>query len=212
MLLERIDRKTEEIKTLRDGLFNSTSVREATRATEMNRYVIVFTVVTVIYTPPSFISALFATPLPYFAKGDPGEFKRAVAIATGTTVLAALILLALANSFDDIFSNPRGSLTQILAPLGRRGQDLSAKSTVKRQLRSIRETPRYLRKVMIAALQRSKRPRDHDPEKLQPEGHMDLRQSEAADRTPNTKRNRVQFSPEDQHQGVRNEQLLAERG
>ncbi|KAI0436224.1 hypothetical protein F4803DRAFT_243147 [Xylaria telfairii] len=109
-LLQRIDTKTEDIKTLRDGLFNSTAVREATRSTEMNRYIIVFTIVTVIYAPPSFISALFATPLPYFTKGDTEEFKKAIGIATGTTVLAALILLGMANSFGDIFQALRNFL------------------------------------------------------------------------------------------------------
>ncbi|KAI1424437.1 hypothetical protein F5Y12DRAFT_444023 [Xylaria sp. FL1777] len=109
-LLQRIDTKTEDIKTLRDGLFNSTAVREATRSTEMNRYIIVFTVVTVIYAPPSFISTLFATPLPYFTKGDTEEFKTAIGVATGTTVLAALILLGMANSFGDIFQALRNFL------------------------------------------------------------------------------------------------------
>ncbi|ETS87834.1 hypothetical protein PFICI_01662 [Pestalotiopsis fici W106-1] len=100
-LLSRIDKKTEDIKTLRDGLFNSTSVREATRSTQMNRYVIVFTIVTVLYTPPSFVSTLLATP--YFTKRDPEELKQAIAIATGTTIVAVLVFLALANSFNNIF-------------------------------------------------------------------------------------------------------------
>ncbi|KAK4151153.1 hypothetical protein C8A00DRAFT_17399 [Chaetomidium leptoderma] len=62
-LLRRITEKTEEIKSLRDGLFNATSLREAARSTTMNRYVIVFTVVTVLYIPPSFTASLFGTPL-----------------------------------------------------------------------------------------------------------------------------------------------------
>lgn len=72
-LLRRIIEKTEEIKSLRDGvgcrfdhkqwshklipfpaqLFNATSLREAARSTTMNRYIIVFTIVTVLYLPPS---------------------------------------------------------------------------------------------------------------------------------------------------------------
>ncbi|KAK0725999.1 hypothetical protein B0H67DRAFT_681209 [Lasiosphaeris hirsuta] len=44
--LKRIADKTEEVKSLRDGLFNATSLREASRSTTMNRYFIVFTIMT----------------------------------------------------------------------------------------------------------------------------------------------------------------------
>jgi len=37
-------------------LFNATSLREASRSTTMNRYIIVFTIVTVLYLPPSLIA------------------------------------------------------------------------------------------------------------------------------------------------------------
>ena len=37
-------------------IFNATSLREANRSTTMNRYVIIFTVVTVIFLPPTFTS------------------------------------------------------------------------------------------------------------------------------------------------------------
>ncbi|KAI0436815.1 hypothetical protein F4803DRAFT_556640 [Xylaria telfairii] len=78
-LLGRILLKTEEVKSLRDGLFNATSLREAnlssrlaelsSRQTElslreahrsvvMGRYVLIFTVVTILYLPPSFISTV----------------------------------------------------------------------------------------------------------------------------------------------------------
>ncbi|KAK3299245.1 uncharacterized protein B0H64DRAFT_439639 [Chaetomium fimeti] len=62
LLIDRIDRKAEEIKGLRDGLFNATSLREATKGIELNRAVYVFTVVTVIYTPISFLATFFALP------------------------------------------------------------------------------------------------------------------------------------------------------
>ncbi|GAW23843.1 hypothetical protein ANO14919_134200 [Xylariales sp. No.14919] len=57
-LLDRILYKTEEVKSLRDGLFNTTSLREANRSTVMGRYVLIFTVVTILYLPPSFILAV----------------------------------------------------------------------------------------------------------------------------------------------------------
>src|ERR1700760_1288756 len=37
-------------------LFTASSLREANRSTTMSRYVIIFTVVTVLYLPPSFMS------------------------------------------------------------------------------------------------------------------------------------------------------------
>ncbi|KAK0631578.1 hypothetical protein B0T14DRAFT_417618 [Immersiella caudata] len=55
-LLKRIAEKKEEIQSLRDGLFNATSLREASRSTAMNRYIIVFTIVTVLYLPPTLIA------------------------------------------------------------------------------------------------------------------------------------------------------------
>ncbi|PVH71384.1 hypothetical protein DL98DRAFT_371537, partial [Cadophora sp. DSE1049] len=46
--------KTEEVKSLRDGLFNATAVREASRRSTLNHYILVFTVVTIVYLPLSF--------------------------------------------------------------------------------------------------------------------------------------------------------------
>lgn len=71
--LDRINRKTEEVKSLRDGvritillrclllttdvkLFNATSLREASKGMALNRAIYVFTVVTVIYTPLGFMA------------------------------------------------------------------------------------------------------------------------------------------------------------
>jgi Mg2+ and Co2+ transporter CorA len=36
-------------------LLNATTLREASRANTMNRYIVVFTIVTVMYLPPNFI-------------------------------------------------------------------------------------------------------------------------------------------------------------
>ncbi|XDG04011.1 hypothetical protein ABKA04_003626 [Annulohypoxylon sp. FPYF3050] len=57
-LFNRIDQKTEEVKSLRDGLFNATSLREAGKGMALNRAIYVFTVVTVIYTPLGFMAIL----------------------------------------------------------------------------------------------------------------------------------------------------------
>ncbi|KAJ8126151.1 hypothetical protein O1611_g7486 [Lasiodiplodia mahajangana] len=70
-LLDRILSKTEEMKSLRDGLFNATSLREANRSSVMGRYVLIFTVVTVLYLPPSFISTVLDMDI--FKKNDLAE-------------------------------------------------------------------------------------------------------------------------------------------
>ncbi|VBB76494.1 Putative protein of unknown function [Podospora comata] len=101
-LLRRIAEKTEEITSLRDGLFNATSLREASRATTMNRYVIVFTIMTVLYLPPSFTSALFGTPL--FEAESQEEtverFKTSTIIVCVITYVLAISLIWLADKWD----------------------------------------------------------------------------------------------------------------
>jgi hypothetical protein len=74
LLLNRVDRKTEEVKSLRDGvrcsrvrpslqrltflkqLFNATSVREAQKSTAISQYLFMFTVITIFYLPLSFVA------------------------------------------------------------------------------------------------------------------------------------------------------------
>ncbi|KAL2063598.1 hypothetical protein VTL71DRAFT_5403 [Oculimacula yallundae] len=65
-VLQRIKNKQEEIESLRDGLFNATSVREASRGTEIaessvlqNQYLFVFTIMTVVYLPLGFVTSIF---------------------------------------------------------------------------------------------------------------------------------------------------------
>ncbi|KAK5945559.1 hypothetical protein PMZ80_002764 [Knufia obscura] len=55
----RIERKHAEIESLRDGLFNATSVREALQAGHTNQNIMVFTVVTIVYLPLPFVTAFF---------------------------------------------------------------------------------------------------------------------------------------------------------
>lgn len=72
-LVDRISRKVDEIESLRDGvspvslnstrrnantpcqLFNAQSVKEAVTGTQINQYLLVFTIVTLVYLPPTFI-------------------------------------------------------------------------------------------------------------------------------------------------------------
>ncbi|KAH7240744.1 uncharacterized protein BKA55DRAFT_518677 [Fusarium redolens] len=52
----RVRKKVEEINSLRDGLFNATSLRESTKAMALNQAIYVFTIVTVLFTPVSFLA------------------------------------------------------------------------------------------------------------------------------------------------------------
>ncbi|KAI0545471.1 hypothetical protein F4679DRAFT_462623 [Xylaria curta] len=88
-LLSRISSKTEEVKTFRDGLFNASSLREANRSSVMGRYVIVFTVVTVLYLPPNFISTVLNMSI--FTK-DIAQWKWEFKVATVSVSLLTYIL------------------------------------------------------------------------------------------------------------------------
>ncbi|KAK4125706.1 hypothetical protein N657DRAFT_669935 [Parathielavia appendiculata] len=55
-LLSRIETKTDEIRGLRDGLINTNALLEASRSTSMNRYVIIFTLLTIFYLPLGFVT------------------------------------------------------------------------------------------------------------------------------------------------------------
>ncbi|KAI0836289.1 hypothetical protein F5Y06DRAFT_298648 [Hypoxylon sp. FL0890] len=59
VLLDRIDQNTKAVKSLRDGLFNAQSVRETVRSTKINQYLLVFTVVTIVFLPPSFVATQY---------------------------------------------------------------------------------------------------------------------------------------------------------
>ncbi|KAE9372640.1 hypothetical protein N431DRAFT_244483 [Stipitochalara longipes BDJ] len=90
-LLRRLLDKTEEVKSLRDGLFNASSLREARQSTTMNRYVIIFTVVTVLYLPPSFVSTVFGMTI--FQKSvdqTTHEYKVTTVVVSLITYLVAI--------------------------------------------------------------------------------------------------------------------------
>ncbi|KAK0708849.1 hypothetical protein B0T21DRAFT_428104 [Apiosordaria backusii] len=100
-LLRRITEKTEEITSLRDGLFNATSLREASRSTTMNRYVIP------LFYPVSknvanAAQALFGTPL--FEAESQEEtverFKISTIIVCVITYVIAIALIWLADKWD----------------------------------------------------------------------------------------------------------------
>ncbi|OTA53959.1 hypothetical protein K449DRAFT_389502 [Hypoxylon sp. EC38] len=101
-LLDRINRKAEEVKSLRDGLFNATSLREATKSLQeaskgiaLNRAIYVFTVVTVIYTPLGFVSALWALPILNNDSDNGAETPRAAFISTFILIPLLTYVIAL---------------------------------------------------------------------------------------------------------------------
>jgi len=98
-LLSRIESKTAEVLSLRDGLFNATSVREASRSTSMNRSVFVFTIVTVTYLPASFIATIFGTQMFNDAElaSTINKFKITTVVVSITTFFVAFILVLLAG-------------------------------------------------------------------------------------------------------------------
>ncbi|KAE9376641.1 hypothetical protein N431DRAFT_501450 [Stipitochalara longipes BDJ] len=103
-LLDRIQSKTAEIESLRERLFNATSVRETSRSTSMNRAVIVFTIVTVTYLPASFIATIFGTQLfnDEDIAGTINKFKITTIVVSITTFVLAILLVLLAANLHRI--------------------------------------------------------------------------------------------------------------
>ncbi|KAI1110864.1 hypothetical protein F5Y14DRAFT_465126 [Nemania sp. NC0429] len=89
LLLQRIATKTEGIKTLRDGLFNATALREATKGMALNRAIYVFTVVTVIYTPVGFLATFWALPF-LNSPSDGGIIEEPAAFRNSFIILPVL--------------------------------------------------------------------------------------------------------------------------
>ncbi|KAK7745091.1 hypothetical protein SLS62_009955 [Diatrype stigma] len=94
-LLGRIEKKNEEIKSFRDGLFNATSVREASRATVLNQYILVFTFVTIFYLPLSYASSLFSMDVFSYEDAPRGQasFLISTAMIAVVTWIASGIVL-----------------------------------------------------------------------------------------------------------------------
>ncbi|KAI1114294.1 hypothetical protein F5Y14DRAFT_415315 [Nemania sp. NC0429] len=96
-LLERMSRKTEDLKSLRDGLFNTQSVRETTKGARVNQYILIFTVVTILYLPPTFAATFFGMHL-FDGENGPTEwtqktFWKVFGGVTGLTYTVAAVAL-----------------------------------------------------------------------------------------------------------------------
>ncbi|KAK4209715.1 hypothetical protein QBC37DRAFT_391041 [Rhypophila decipiens] len=93
-LLERIQRKELEIESLRNGLFNATSVAEAQKSSQVSHYILVFTVITIVYLPLGFISSLFA--LNMFDFQDPSTKTAFITTCATVGVVTYLFSFSLA--------------------------------------------------------------------------------------------------------------------
>ncbi|KAI0120415.1 hypothetical protein F4776DRAFT_632423 [Hypoxylon sp. NC0597] len=89
-LLDRINQNVKAVESLRDGLFNAQSVREALRGTEINQYLLVFTVVTIIFLPPSFIATFYGMHL-FDGDGDIIQTQKNFWITFVTVAVATYI-------------------------------------------------------------------------------------------------------------------------
>ncbi|KAM0818678.1 hypothetical protein AB5N19_04490 [Seiridium cardinale] len=92
----RIERKKDEVESLRSGLFNASSLREALKAKTLNLLIGVFTVVTVFYTPLGFMAAFWAMPFmtPDKADSPPKGFTTSFTVVPLLTyILATCIVL-----------------------------------------------------------------------------------------------------------------------
>ncbi|KAF5532806.1 regulatory alcR [Fusarium mexicanum] len=140
----RVRKKQEEINSLRDGLFNATSLRESSKAMALNQAIYVFTVVTVLFTPVSFLATFWALPfLNNPTEGTdvvpvPAAFRNSfiiMPILTYTLVIGVAWFVGQRNSVKAVFSILR-ELLKSARRLLRSGWNLLRKKEKKRHGRS----------------------------------------------------------------------------
>ncbi|KAL2814883.1 hypothetical protein BDW59DRAFT_167024 [Aspergillus cavernicola] len=92
-LKTRIEQKVDEIESLRDGIFNATSLKEASTSRVMSSYLFIFTIMTIFYLPLSFVVSLFGMHL--FDYSDvsttQASFYITIVLAALMTYVAALV-------------------------------------------------------------------------------------------------------------------------
>ncbi|SCV45044.1 uncharacterized protein FFB14_08411 [Fusarium fujikuroi] len=140
----RVQKKREEINSLRDGLFNATSLRESTKAMALNQAIYVFTVITVLFTPVSFLATFWALPFlnnPTEGSGtipEPPAFRNSfiiMPILTYALVIGVAWVVGKRNSDNAVLSMLR-KLWQSTGRLLSSGWNLRRKKAKKRDGRS----------------------------------------------------------------------------
>ncbi|OTB13311.1 hypothetical protein K445DRAFT_320160 [Daldinia sp. EC12] len=112
-LYSRIHRKPEEIKSLRDGLLNATSLRDADRAMALNRAVYVFTAVTIIYTPLGFMATFWALPVLNSSSNNESAISWKAFISTFVLIPAlTYIICPIAVWYFSLESSQRSSYSE----------------------------------------------------------------------------------------------------
>ncbi|KAL7913955.1 hypothetical protein GGI35DRAFT_230881 [Trichoderma velutinum] len=99
-LTTRIKQTKDEVRGLIDGLYNVQSVTEAQKSRKLNKYMMVFTIVTVIFLPPSFAATFFG--MDAFQSSDTSSTQRTfwtvLGILSGLTYIIAGMGLFGANN------------------------------------------------------------------------------------------------------------------
>ncbi|KAI0181034.1 hypothetical protein GGR52DRAFT_567283 [Hypoxylon sp. FL1284] len=100
----QIKAKTDDIVGLRDALFNASSLLEASKSTQMNRYVITFTIVTVAFLPPSYIATLYGTQLfnDETSAQTITKFQIVIVSVSLGTYIVAFMLIRIADSLETL--------------------------------------------------------------------------------------------------------------
>ncbi|KAI1155857.1 hypothetical protein F4825DRAFT_447099 [Nemania diffusa] len=58
-IIAKLERTSNEVKSLQSGLFNVQSITEARKSRILNKYLTVFTIVTILFLPPTFVATFF---------------------------------------------------------------------------------------------------------------------------------------------------------
>ncbi|RYC90238.1 hypothetical protein BFJ63_vAg6947 [Fusarium oxysporum f. sp. narcissi] len=114
----RVRKKREEINSLRDSLFNATSLRESTKAMALNQAIYVFTVVTVLFTPVSFLATFWALPF----LNNPTEGVVPVPSAFRNSFIIMPLLTYALVIVVAWFVGQRNSVNRLLTMLGKLGE------------------------------------------------------------------------------------------
>ncbi|KAI1277159.1 hypothetical protein F5Y07DRAFT_398742 [Xylaria sp. FL0933] len=124
-IIQKLERTSNEVKSLQSGLFNVQSITEARKSRTLNKYLMVFTIVTIIFLPPTFVATFFGM-----------HIFDADTVDT-TQKIFWLVLGALSGG------------TYLLAALGLFGTNFSAEKQKERQANSTSEDSRERSSILI---------------------------------------------------------------
>ncbi|KAI9168065.1 hypothetical protein HJFPF1_04209 [Paramyrothecium foliicola] len=109
-LLTRLERTINEVKSLRDGLFSAQSVVEAQKTRILSKYLLVFTIVTIFFLPPTFVATLFGVDI-FDLSSEAATQRMFWAVLTGVSSIT-YIIAALGLFGTSISSHERENLAE----------------------------------------------------------------------------------------------------